>query len=180
MKTKLILLLLSFFSIGGNAQEFKHFEMEIFPPDSVLVRLTPISRVDPAPTDVVGRFKQTKNYREYHQKIIEIAKRIFTPEKIPTEVKNASGMYIYMDKNKKVMEISYIIRKKLLEYTTEQQWLDLSNQVKAISLDPYIEIPNKENFDFAAISEFFFERDPRELEEMNRPPKIFMPIKKVK
>lgn len=62
MKTILvILLLLSFFSFEGNAQRFKHFEVDTIGFLSNSVSLIPISCIDPAPTDRCGRFLQTKS-----------------------------------------------------------------------------------------------------------------------
>lgn len=155
MKTTLLIFLLSVCSLLGNAQAYKFFELDTSVLNSNLITLLPVSRTEPASHEISGKFDLTKKKKEYAELIFEISKQILKPENIPSNAKKASYFNIYFNKDKKIMYITFTVFREMLEYTTEQQWIDFYNQIEAINLDPYIEIPNKESFDFSKISGHF-------------------------
>lgn len=150
MKSFLTIFLFTFF-LFGNAQSpknFEHFQIKkdnMY--DSLSIRLTPLSFIDLDSTARVG-VAYLINKTEYSNKLIDLVKQTFTCVAIPSEIKKGAFMDVYFDKEKKIIKISFSMNERLLNYTTEQQWLDFEEGVKTIDLEPYIDIPNKESFDF--------------------------------
>lgn len=147
MKTILIRFTAFLFTLVGNAQNFNHFKIEKSEIDTSQIILTPLSSIDPDSTARVG-VAYLINKTEHSNKLIDLVKQTFTCVAIPSEIKKGAFMDVYFDKEKKIIKISFSMNKRLLNYTTEQQWLDFEEGVKAIDLEPYIDIPNKESFDF--------------------------------
>lgn len=157
MKTFLITLVLSLFSILGNTQELSFFEIKTNKIEPSMISLIPVSRINPNATDKVGEVKIINQGKKIGKKISDIAKQTLIPDKIPTKIQKMSYYDIYFDKDKNIMKIIFTINKNILEYTTEKQWIDCYNQIKAIDLKNHIEIINKDNFDFSFISGSLFE-----------------------
>lgn len=157
MKTTLFIFLLSVCYLLGNAQESNFFEIKTSQVEPVMISLIPISRINPKPNDKVGEIKMIDQGIEIGKKISDIAAQSLTPANIPDNTKKISYYDIYFDKNKNIMKIIFTLHKDILKYTTEQQWINCYNQIKAINLEPYVEIINKDNFDFSVISGSLFQ-----------------------
>lgn len=153
MKTIVTICIAFLFTLVGNAQEFKYFEIDTTSLELPRIKLTPIARIEPGPTEVAGEFFFKKEiHTVYRKKYTEIVENIFHPEEIPYDIKKSTFMYIIFNKEKNIMEISFSIHRDLLKYTTEQQWLNCIKKVNEIDLDPFIDIPNEDSFDFNQIT----------------------------
>lgn len=151
MKNIIITILLTIFYIIGNAQNFNHFKIEQSEIDTSHIILTPLSNKEPGPTEKVGEFYLTGKDEECVSKFINLSKQFLPNQNIPEKIKKYSFIDIYFDKEKKITGFKFYINRKLLEYISENQWLEFIEQAKNIDLDPYIDIPNKDSFDFNAI-----------------------------
>lgn len=151
MHTTLITILFFFISLLGNAQNFNHFKIEQSEIDTSHIILTPLSNKEPGPTEKVGEFYLTGKDEECVSKFINLSKQFFPNQNIPEKIKKYSFIDVYFDKEKRITGFKFYINRKLLEYIAEEQWLEFIEQAKKIDLDPYIDIPHKDSFDFNAI-----------------------------
>lgn len=137
MKNVIITCLL-LVSVLCNAQQLKKFNIENAARSSESVIISPKKGVKHAPHAKMELFT-LKDKDSYFKIVNQTVRKVFPFNKIPEELKKAI-ITIFFNPKGQVTYYEILTNKKILDYTTEEEWEMFTRELKKINLLPYVQL----------------------------------------
>ena len=125
-------------SVLCNGQQLKKFIIENAESHVESVILSPKKGVKYAPHAKMELFT-LKDKDSYFKIVNQTVRKVFPFNKIPEELKKAI-LTIFFNPNGQVTYYEILINKKILDYTTEEEWEMFTRELKKINLLPYVQL----------------------------------------
>lgn len=137
MKNVIIICML-LVSVLCNAQQLKKFNIENGKSNFESIIISPKKGIKHAPHAKMELFT-FKDKDSYFKVVNQTVRKVFPFNKIPEELKKAI-LTIFFNPKGQVTYYEILINKKILDYTTEEEWEMFTKELKNINLLPYVQL----------------------------------------
>lgn len=137
MKNVIIICML-LVSVLCNAQQLKKFNIENGKSNFESIIISPKKGIKHAPHAKMELFT-FKDKDSYFKVVNQTVRKVFPFNKIPEELKK-SILTIFFNPKGQVTYYEILINKKILDYTTEEEWEMFTKELKNINLLPYVQL----------------------------------------